>query len=247
MIVSYLTVNGQIISETRDGVESDYISDPSGSTIALTDASGNITDTFEYWPFGELISHIGSNPTFFCYKGTLGYHTDSARGNIYVRARVLDPILTRWTTVDPLWPGERTYVYASSSPISNSDPTGLGSCAQDSSSRRNTLRHGKCDLPYDQWACSRLCKAQGYGTGTVTYTYPGGYTEGTDGIGYNFGTDPDNSCNCTCSGGPLPSDCSPGQIGFCMRACKAIGRTYVGCVPITVGKNDARNCRCSEK
>ena len=50
---SYLTVNGEILSETRNGVESDYIPDPQGSTAALIDSSGAITDTFAWWPYGE--------------------------------------------------------------------------------------------------------------------------------------------------------------------------------------------------
>ena len=44
MTVTYLTINGEIISETRSGVRADYLPDALGSTIALTNSSNTITD-----------------------------------------------------------------------------------------------------------------------------------------------------------------------------------------------------------
>jgi RHS repeat-associated protein len=124
MTVSYLTVNGVILSETRNGVESDYIPAPSGSTAALMNSSGAITDTFSYWPFGQLRSHVGSNPTPFCFEGTLGCYTDGW-GGINMGAREYDPTLTRWLTVDPIWPYQPAYVYVFSNPVTFADPSGL--------------------------------------------------------------------------------------------------------------------------
>ncbi len=71
-VVSYLNIDGEIVSETRNGVVSDYIPDPLGSTAKLVNDSMQVTDTFEYWPYGEVKSHIGSNPTPFQFGGTLG-------------------------------------------------------------------------------------------------------------------------------------------------------------------------------
>ena len=128
MKVSYLVVNGVILSETRSGVESDYIPDPIGSTVALMNTSGVNTDTFTYWPYGELRSHIGSSISSLRYGGTLGYYTDSESGWMYVRARIYDPVLTHWQTVDPFWPYQWSYIYADSSPTVNVDPSGLQVC-----------------------------------------------------------------------------------------------------------------------
>ena len=47
--VRYTTVNGEIISEKRNGVRSLYVPDPLGSTVALLDNTQTKTDTFEYW------------------------------------------------------------------------------------------------------------------------------------------------------------------------------------------------------
>ena len=59
MRVSYLSVEGEILSETRNGVERDYLPDPLGSTAALLDSSQTKTDTYFYWPYGETRSHTG--------------------------------------------------------------------------------------------------------------------------------------------------------------------------------------------
>jgi RHS repeat-associated protein len=124
MTVTYTTINGQILSENRNGVKSDYIPDPLGSTAALVNASHTITDTFSWWPFGEQRSHAGSSVTPFGFTGTLGCYTDSISNRIYEQRRILRPQTTQWQTVDPLWPYESAYSYVGQNPISATDPSG---------------------------------------------------------------------------------------------------------------------------
>jgi RHS repeat-associated protein len=93
--------------------------------VALVDSStGALTDTFEYWPYGEVRSRTGTTPTPFQYVGTLGYYTDLA-GRLYVRARHYLTQTARWLTVDPLWPRLRAYDYVGSRPNVFADPSGL--------------------------------------------------------------------------------------------------------------------------
>ena len=125
-IVDYLVTNGIILSETRGGVETDYIADPLGSTADLMSTAGAITDTFTYWPYRQLRSHVGSSVTPCQYCGTLGYYTDGTSGRVYVDARLYSPSVTRWLTVDPFWPDEQSYVYVYSNPLSLTDSTGPG-------------------------------------------------------------------------------------------------------------------------
>ena len=124
-VTSYLTVNGEILSETRSGVESDYIPDPQGSTAALTNSSQTITDTFTWWPYGEERTHTGSSLTPFGYLGTLGYYADDASGRVYVRANILLPNQTRWLSVDRIRPSMRPYAYVRARPTVMVDPSGL--------------------------------------------------------------------------------------------------------------------------
>ena len=85
MTVRYTTVNGEIIAENRNGVRRFYSSDVQGSTVALFDDTQTKTDTFTYWPFGEIRTRTGTTPTPFQFVGTRGYFKDSSR--VYIRAR----------------------------------------------------------------------------------------------------------------------------------------------------------------
>ena len=127
-VVDYLVLNGILLSETRGGVESDYIADPLGSTAALVSTAGAITDTFTYWPYGQVRSHVGSSVTPYQYCGTRGYYADGTSGRLYVGARSYELSLTRWLSVDSLWPDIVPYAYAFSNPCTLTDPSGDSPC-----------------------------------------------------------------------------------------------------------------------
>lgn len=129
MVVSYTVIDGEIVGETRDGVYKSYVLDSNGSVIAIVDEAGVVTDTFEYWPYGELRSRTGTTPTPFQYKGGLGYYTDPT-GHVYVRARNLQPRTASWISVDPLWPSEPAYTYCRNNPTTASDPSGMAGVSQ---------------------------------------------------------------------------------------------------------------------
>src|SRR6476646_8371020 len=99
--VRYTTVNGEVIAEKRNGVRSLYVPDTLGSTVALLDNTQAKTDTFEYWPYGEVRTRTGTTPTPLQFVGTAGYYKDSP-SRTYVRARVLEPEKSRWMTQDPI-------------------------------------------------------------------------------------------------------------------------------------------------
>lgn len=100
-----------------------------GSTVALTDASQNITDSYAYDPFGRLANVSGSNANPFRYVGRYGL-MDEGNGTLYVRARYYMPELGRFMTKDPL-AGEdgdsqslNRYVYAVNNPVRMVDVSG---------------------------------------------------------------------------------------------------------------------------
>lgn len=100
MKVRYNVVDGEIVSENRGGVKSFYVPDALGSTIAVTDNAGTVTDQISYWPYGSISSRTGSNLSPFLYCGSLGYYSNGEQ--IYVRARFLVASDGRWLTSDPL-------------------------------------------------------------------------------------------------------------------------------------------------
>src|SRR5438309_1323973 len=100
--VRYTTVQGEVIAEKRAGTRKFYVPDPLGSTVALLDNTQTQTDTFSYWPYGEVKTRTGTTGTPFQYLGALGYYQDSSVGQ-YVRMRCLNVATGGWLTVDPLW------------------------------------------------------------------------------------------------------------------------------------------------
>lgn len=127
MSARYTVLDGEVIAQERGGVRHQLVPDPLGSTVALFDDSGNKTDTFQYWPYGESAGRTGTTSTPFKYVGSFGYYQDGSARN-YVRARYLDKGKGRWITEDPIGFGGgdvNLFRYCGNNPIKYIDPTGL--------------------------------------------------------------------------------------------------------------------------
>lgn len=113
-----------LIAIKVSGVKKYYITDALGSILALTDVSGNVTDTYDYSEYGEITASTGSshNPYRFTEQQ---YDADS--GHYYLRARYYDPETGRFISRDPVENVEEiaAYVYALNRPVDLVDPTGL--------------------------------------------------------------------------------------------------------------------------
>ena len=103
-----------------------YHYDYRGSTVALTDGDGNVTDRIEYSPYGMTTCRTGANDTPFLFNGRYGVQTD-ANGLLYMRARYYNPYLCRFLNPDPVGfaGGLNFYAYADGNPVSLIDPFGL--------------------------------------------------------------------------------------------------------------------------
>ncbi len=123
-VTTYATVNGRLVQENRGGVVTRCVAYTLGSVIQTRNAAGNQTSTTTYWPFGEVRTSSGTNPSPWGFCGTLGYFKDAVT-RLYVRARVLKANLSRWLTVDLLWPSEEVYSYVLAQPTLYADPSGL--------------------------------------------------------------------------------------------------------------------------
>lgn len=119
-----------LIGEEKCGEFKTYHFDFRGSTVAITDECGNITDTFKYDTYGKLISRTGNSFVILGYNGRDGVVTDR-NGLLYMRARYYSPDMRRFINADILH-GEisnavtlNRYAYANGNPVSNTDPFGL--------------------------------------------------------------------------------------------------------------------------
>ena len=119
-----------LIGEEKEGCFKTYHFDYRGSTVAITDMCGNITDTFAYDTYGKLISRTGSSFVIFGYNGRDGVVTDD-NGLIYMRARYYSPEMKRFINADVI-AGTisnaitlNRFAYANGNPVSFVDPFGL--------------------------------------------------------------------------------------------------------------------------
>ncbi len=107
-----------------------YHFDFRGSTVALTNSSGVVTDRFTYGAYGELLTRTGSNDTPFLYNGRDGILTD-ANGLYYMRARYYSPELKRFLNADSKKGSIdkiqtlNLYSFVVGNPISLIDPAGM--------------------------------------------------------------------------------------------------------------------------
>jgi RHS repeat-associated protein len=128
MAVRYTTVEGQVLCENRGGVKTLFMPDTLGNVIETRNMdTGAQTSSTTYWPYGEVRTQTGTNPSPFGFCGVWGYYTQAGQPT-YVRARYYRPNLGRWQTVDPLWPWEQSFTYAKADPLAQVDPSGFQHC-----------------------------------------------------------------------------------------------------------------------
>ena len=141
-----------LIGEEKNGEFKTYHFDFRGSTVAITDSCGNITDTFKYDTYGRLESRTGNSFVIFGYNGRDGVVTDR-NGLLYMRARYYSPDMHRFINADII-PGEisnavtlNRYAYANGNPVSNTDPFGLS--AERGDTTINPAGIPVTSIPYD--------------------------------------------------------------------------------------------------
>lgn len=122
-----------------------YLKDHLGSTRAVMNTNGAVTESYDYYPFGlKMPGRIyPATPTVTKNLFT-GKERDSETNWDYFGARYYHSALGRWLTVDPLadqYPSLSPYVYAANNPLFFIDPTGqVLSVAGDSTQSANILQ-----------------------------------------------------------------------------------------------------------
>jgi len=96
------------------------LTDGLGSTVALCNGSGTVTDSWTYDVFGAVKTHSGSNATEFTFTG----EQNDPNGLEYLRARYYDSATGRFLGRDQVQCGT-PYVYGANNPTNLVDRTGL--------------------------------------------------------------------------------------------------------------------------
>ena len=149
-----------------------YLADGLGSTIALTDDSGTVENTYEYDPFGAVSASTGSQDNAFTFTGE---QTDASTSLEYLRARYYDPHTGRFVSRDFMasfpWWIDHYFVYVGNDPVALIDPSGTAR-RSDGPARSNEEFNRKCQMPFERclaagerspnwmrWEVHQLCDA----------------------------------------------------------------------------------------
>jgi RHS repeat-associated protein len=129
-VTSYYSFGGEILGEATGGVRRDYLTDALGSVTGTVTGSGVIENTYRYKPYGSMLSKTGSaNDPKYLWTGSSGSRADMCLyAEQYNRARCYSYTISRWISIDSLWPNEPAYTYVLNCPTLFRDPTGNKAC-----------------------------------------------------------------------------------------------------------------------
>jgi large repetitive protein len=116
-----------LVRSRQGNTQQFFHSDGLGSTRQLTNPTGQVTDSYNFDAYGQLLSRTGNanNPYLFA-----GQQRDFTTNLDYLRARYYAPDLGRFISTDA-FPGfierpisQHSYLYANGNPVNFTDPTG---------------------------------------------------------------------------------------------------------------------------
>jgi RHS repeat-associated protein len=99
---TYIYANSQIITQhagSHTAARYFYLHDRLGSVRQMIDTSGNVVKLYTYEPFGEVLETDGTLDNGFMF---IGQFYDSEINEYYLRARMYNPHIHRFTTRDPI-------------------------------------------------------------------------------------------------------------------------------------------------
>lgn len=115
----------ELLRRTVGSATGDYLADALGGTLALTDASGAITTSYTYAPYGATTTSGTVSDNTYEFTG----RENDGTGLYYYRARYYNPVYGRFVSEDPigLAGGSNLYGYVNGQPTMKVDPLGLAS------------------------------------------------------------------------------------------------------------------------
>ena len=123
----YLTrlPSGLVVAEKTAAGIYYYLHDQLGSTVALTDSSGNVVNSYQYDPYGNVVSQTEGVANSVKWQGAIW---DATTQLYKMGSRYYSPSLGRFTQLDPAVQSADGFVFAQDNPVNFTDPSGNWCC-----------------------------------------------------------------------------------------------------------------------
>jgi len=121
VLIALAAVSAIVQAQTVTYIHTDAL----GTPIAMSDAAGNVIETSEYSPYGDLLNRSDSDG-----PGYTGHVQDAATGLTYMQQRYYDPQIGMFLSVDPVTAYQglgsqfHRYRYGNNNPYRFTDPDG---------------------------------------------------------------------------------------------------------------------------
>ncbi|MBN1362385.1 MAG: RHS repeat-associated core domain-containing protein, partial [Sedimentisphaerales bacterium] len=99
-----------------------YHFDGLGSVVALSDATGDTVQVYEYSIYGQPAAADPNHPNPYLFSAR---RFDSETGLYHYRARAYNPYIGRFLQTDPAGQGMNAYAYCANNSTNRVDPTGM--------------------------------------------------------------------------------------------------------------------------
>jgi RHS repeat-associated protein len=113
---------GLVYRIKADGTYEYYHYNNVGSTIAITNASQNVTHKYAYDPFGKVMNSQEADYNPYRFVGQFGV-MDEGNGHYFMRARFYDADVGRFLIEDQMW-DINLFIYSTNNPLIKTDPNG---------------------------------------------------------------------------------------------------------------------------
>jgi len=122
---AHYTMGNGLEAMWRDSTSSFYHYDGLGSTFELTDAVEDVTDTWRYNAWGQVLERMGSTVNPHTYVGRQRYYETPDPTFYLLGMRYYSDRFARFLCLDPHRQADNWYVYGGNRPLTRLDPTGL--------------------------------------------------------------------------------------------------------------------------
>ena len=113
---------GNLISQSRSGVDSFYLFDALGSARELASIAGSVTDSYLYNSWGAIVKSTGPTLNSFLFVGRQGYYYDIDSQDYYIRNRYYNPLIRSFFNIYNIY--LNNYSYCNNNPLRYFDPSG---------------------------------------------------------------------------------------------------------------------------